>query len=51
MKQQGTFTSDIYRSLASDDFCFTVATPIRGKDGGLRGVLAADIQFGALLSS
>ena len=49
MERRDTHTSDIYRSVATDDFCFTAATPIRGPDGWIIGVLAADVQFSELL--
>lgn len=45
----GSFTSDIYRSTATGDFCFTVSTPLIGSDGKIVGVLAADVQFAKML--
>ena len=44
------YVSDIYRSAATDDFCFTVAAPLRGPDGRMIGVLGADVQFAKVLS-
>jgi methyl-accepting chemotaxis protein len=38
-----------YRSAATLRFCFTVAAPIRDKDGKISGVLGADINVAALL--
>lgn len=43
------YTSDIYLSVASDSFCFTVSTPFRDAQGNLKGVLGADINFTDLL--
>ena len=43
------YLSGLYRSVATNQFCFTAATPIyRGKE--LSGVIAADINFKALSS-
>jgi len=44
-----TYTSDIYRSVATDSFCFTVSTPLWDERGNLRGVLGADINFTDIL--
>ncbi len=41
--------SDIYRSSASDRFCFTVSTPIRGEHDTLAGILAVDIDLTQLI--
>lgn len=46
---QGTYISDIYRSVASDSFCFTISTPLRDAQGRLAGVVGADVSFGNLL--
>lgn len=42
--------SDIYRSSASDSFCFTLSGPIFDYEGNFKGVLAADVNFADLLS-
>jgi len=42
--------SDIYRSSASDSFCFTLSGPVFAADGSLIGVLGADVNFADLLS-
>lgn len=39
----------VYRSAATDAFCFTVSAPVRGADGGLLGVLGADVRLSSLL--
>jgi methyl-accepting chemotaxis protein len=44
-----TFVSPVYRSAATSQFCFTVASPIRDATGGVIGVLGADVRLGALL--
>ncbi|MEJ2346217.1 MAG: methyl-accepting chemotaxis protein [Gammaproteobacteria bacterium] len=50
VRAQGTtFVSPVYRSLATGQFCFTVAAPIRDRDDALTGVLGADVQLGAVL--
>ena len=41
--------TDVYRSAATDTFCFTVAVPVRNKDGELVRVLGADIRLSALM--
>jgi methyl-accepting chemotaxis protein len=41
--------SDIYRSSATDSFCFTLSGPIFDNEGNFVGVLAADVNFANLL--
>jgi hypothetical protein len=41
----GMAVSDIYRSAATGDFCFTVSAVVRGPGGAALGVLGADINF------
>ncbi|MBD9483959.1 methyl-accepting chemotaxis protein [Pseudomonas sp. PDM14] len=41
--------TQVYRSSATDDFCFTVSVPIRGADGRLQRVLGADVRLSALV--
>ncbi|WP_341676734.1 methyl-accepting chemotaxis protein [Niveibacterium sp. SC-1] len=43
------YISDIYRSLATDDFCFTVSVPLRDAQGRAIGVLGADARFDHLV--
>lgn len=47
--RNGTFASDVYRSAASQDFCFTVSTLIRGSNGKATAVLGADIRLEHML--
>jgi methyl-accepting chemotaxis protein len=42
--------SDIYRSAATGDYCFTVSALVRSASGLPLGVLAADVNFQKLLS-
>lgn len=42
--------SDIYRSSATDSFCFTISGPVFDLNGDFSGVLAADVNFAGLLS-
>ena len=43
------FISDVYRSAATDGFCFTLSAPVLDERGQLRYVLGADIRLSALL--
>ncbi|XOB65646.1 methyl-accepting chemotaxis protein [Deferribacteres bacterium DY0037] len=40
-----TYITDIYRSVATENFCFTVAVPIKDSAEKVTGVLAVDINF------
>jgi methyl-accepting chemotaxis protein len=42
-------STDIYRSAATGDFCFTVAAALRDDQGTTLGVVAADVNFRRLL--
>jgi len=44
-----TYVSNIYRSLATDNFCFTISTPLCTPRGQLLGVLGVDVRFDYLL--
>ncbi|MFA9441891.1 methyl-accepting chemotaxis protein [Uliginosibacterium sp. sgz301328] len=39
------YVSGIYRSAATDDFCFTISLPLRDGAGRALGVLGADVRF------
>ena len=43
------YLSGLYRSVATNDFCFTASVPVR-KGGVLVGVVAADVNFRSLSS-
>lgn len=45
-----TYISDIYRSVASGGFCFTVAVPVKDEGGRTKGVFAVDINFSSMLN-
>ncbi len=45
-----TYISDIYRSVASGGFCFSVAVPVKTPDGSLKGIFAVDINFADMLT-
>jgi methyl-accepting chemotaxis protein len=47
----GVHISDIYRSSATSDFCFTVSVALHDEDGELAGVLAADVNFQTLVAN
>jgi len=42
--------SDIYRSSATDSFCFTLSGPVFDDEGRFVGVLAADVNFASILA-
>ncbi|MFN3579515.1 MAG: PDC sensor domain-containing protein [Pseudomonas sp.] len=48
-EQQKPFISDVYRSSATDAFCFTLSAPVFDENGTLRYVLGADVRLSALL--
>ncbi len=48
--QPGACATDVYRSSATGDFCFTVAVALRDGRGGLLGVFGSDVNFLRLVS-
>ena len=50
LEHSGLHCTDIYRSSATGDFCFTVAVALRNENAALLGVLAADVNFQRLLA-
>ena len=48
-EHEGPFTSDLYLSVATQRFCFTVSEAILNSEGVVVGVLGADIDFERLL--
>jgi hypothetical protein len=42
-------TTDIYRSAATGDYCFTISAVVRDTKGVAQGVLGADVNFQKLL--
>jgi len=51
LEGRGAYISDIYRSVASDSFCFTISTPLLDAEGRVAGVVGADVSFGNLLQT
>ncbi len=47
---QAAWVSPVYRSAATDGFCFTISAPVRGDDGRLLRVLGADVRLSALIT-
>ena len=50
IEKDGIYISDVYRSVATEHFCFTVSAPLRGPNDELLGVLGADVNFSDLLN-
>lgn len=46
MRTGETYISNIYYSDAIDDYCLTVSSPIRDREGGIVGLLAVDVRHG-----
>lgn len=44
-----SYISPVYRSAATDAFCFTVSAPVFSSDGRLLRVLGADVRLSALV--
>ncbi|SDS12149.1 Cache domain-containing protein [Halopseudomonas xinjiangensis] len=44
------YISPVYRSSATDAFCFTLSAPVFDRQGQLRYVLGADVRLSALLN-
>ncbi len=45
-----SFISEVYRSSATDAFCFTIAVPVLRDDGVLARVLGVDVRLSALMN-
>lgn len=45
------YTTSVYRSAATDEYCLTISAPVRSPEGQLVAVLGADIRLRALLDS
>lgn len=50
ISRKRAYVSDVYRSSATDDFCFTVSVPILDGQGRIIRVLGADARLSTLLS-
>lgn len=51
IKRQAPFITEVYRSSATDAFCFTVSVPIFDVSGRIVRVLAADAKLSSLLTN
>ncbi|MDB6062252.1 MAG: methyl-accepting chemotaxis sensory transducer [Verrucomicrobiaceae bacterium] len=49
IETSASYVSPVYRSAATDAFCFTVSAPVFGPNGQLLRVLGADVRLSALL--
>jgi len=49
LAHDGVCSTDVYRSSATGDFCFTIASAIRDADGALLGVFGSDVNFQRLV--
>lgn len=49
LSSEGIFSSDIYRSAATDEFCLTVSATFGSASGGAYGVVALDVNFRQIL--
>ncbi len=50
LENTGAWATDVYRSTATGDFCFTVAHALRGADGALLAVFGSDVNFQRLVA-
>ncbi|TDR70609.1 methyl-accepting chemotaxis protein, partial [Paludibacterium purpuratum] len=44
-RQRRLFVSDLYRSVDTNQYCFTIGTPLFDQKGQLLGVMSADVRF------
>lgn len=45
LTHDGVCSTDVYRSTATGDFCFTIAVALHDGDGNLIGVFGSDVNF------
>lgn len=45
LTHHGVCSTDVYRSTATGDFCFTIAVAFHDEDGKLLGVFGSDVNF------
>ncbi len=50
VEHHGAISTDIYRSSATGDFCFTVALALRDRAGAVARVIGADVNFQQLVA-
>ncbi len=51
LQHDSVCSTDVYRSTATGDFCFTIAVALRDDRGNLVGVLGSDVNFLRLVSA
>ncbi|EXJ12943.1 methyl-accepting chemotaxis protein [Nitrincola nitratireducens] len=51
MRNERPYVSPVYRSVATDDYCFTVSVPVRHPEKGIVAILGADVRLAAFLDS
>jgi methyl-accepting chemotaxis protein len=49
--QNRVFVSDLYRSIDTNEYCFTIAVPLFGPGHALLGVLGTDVSFSHILTA
>lgn len=47
---QNTYVTQVYRSAATDEYCFTASAPVVSDTGQLVAILGADLRLSALLA-
>jgi methyl-accepting chemotaxis protein len=45
MRTHRLFVSDLYRSVDTNQYCFTIGTPLFGQRNEILGILCADVRF------
>jgi hypothetical protein len=50
LKNQEICSTDVYRSSATGDYCFTIAAPLYDSKGDFLGVFGSDVNFKLLLN-
>lgn len=51
LQHRGIASTDIYRSSATGDFCFTIAAALHDESSALVGIFAADVNFQRLVTA
>jgi hypothetical protein len=51
LREAGVCSTDVYRSSATGDFCFTIAVALRDAQGALLGVFGSDVNFQRLVGA
>ncbi|WP_158253675.1 methyl-accepting chemotaxis protein [Chromobacterium alticapitis] len=49
-REQRLYVSDLYRSVDTNQYCFTIGTPLFDPQGKLLGVMSADVRFNHIIS-